>query len=203
MTELLKPREVANRLGVAPVTVRRMVHRGQLQAVRVGKQLRYRPEDVEALVKGVSSKRLRTAWHVREKLRTDGAQPLPLDMLVTIPSTAFHQHRCCYGTELWSRIEKVYTPTDDGKSTVSYLASWVIEGFRETVEVTYLEAARYALASAWWRALTMYPAKTDEETIRLVHDLNLRLHRQFLNLELGRYLKGHSCPAWILKSEKV
>ena len=46
MTELLTPPEVAAILRVSVPTVRRMVKDGRLASVRVGSQLRFRPEDV-------------------------------------------------------------------------------------------------------------------------------------------------------------
>lgn len=43
-------REVADRLGVHPETVRRLIHAGRLEAVREGRTLRLVPASVEALL---------------------------------------------------------------------------------------------------------------------------------------------------------
>jgi len=48
---LLTVREVAQRLGVRPVTVYRICERGQLPHVRVSNAIRVRPEDLEAFVR--------------------------------------------------------------------------------------------------------------------------------------------------------
>ncbi|HTU91842.1 MAG TPA: helix-turn-helix domain-containing protein [Gemmataceae bacterium] len=50
MTEFVKPREVAERLGVSKHTVIRMVERGELEGFRVAHQIRIRPESVERLI---------------------------------------------------------------------------------------------------------------------------------------------------------
>ena len=43
-------REVADRLGVHPETVRRLIHAGRLEAVREGRVLRLVPASVHALL---------------------------------------------------------------------------------------------------------------------------------------------------------
>lgn len=48
---LLRTREVAERLSVTGRTVRAMIARGDLAAVRVGRLLRVTPESVEAFLK--------------------------------------------------------------------------------------------------------------------------------------------------------
>jgi excisionase family DNA binding protein len=50
---LMKVPEVADVLGLQPVTIRRMLHDGRLQVVRPtgGRAVRVRSEDVEALVR--------------------------------------------------------------------------------------------------------------------------------------------------------
>ncbi len=51
MTEqLLKLEEVCERLKVSMSTVRRLIDRGDLVAVRVGRNLRVRPADLEAYI---------------------------------------------------------------------------------------------------------------------------------------------------------
>jgi excisionase family DNA binding protein len=48
---LLRVREVAARLSVSTATVRSLVRRGELSAVRVSNAIRVRPEDLEAYVR--------------------------------------------------------------------------------------------------------------------------------------------------------
>lgn len=50
MSEFIKPKEVAERLGVSKHTVIRMVERGELEGFRVAHQIRIRPESVERLI---------------------------------------------------------------------------------------------------------------------------------------------------------
>ena len=49
-TGLLKVGEVAHRLGVSLQTVWKLVRRGQLPVVAIGRARRFRPEDIEHLV---------------------------------------------------------------------------------------------------------------------------------------------------------
>lgn len=48
--ELYSVREVAERLGVHPETIRRLIHEGRMDAVRVGRVLRVARADVEAFI---------------------------------------------------------------------------------------------------------------------------------------------------------
>lgn len=48
--QLLKLEEVCDRLKVSMSTVRRLIDRGELVAVRVGRNLRVRPADLEAYI---------------------------------------------------------------------------------------------------------------------------------------------------------
>lgn len=48
MRTLLTPKEVAERLAVSETTVHRLVARGELPAIRVGRQWRFAPADVES-----------------------------------------------------------------------------------------------------------------------------------------------------------
>ena len=48
--ELFSVREVADRLGVHPETIRRLIHEGRMDAVRVGRVLRVARADVEAFI---------------------------------------------------------------------------------------------------------------------------------------------------------
>ena len=48
--ELYSVREVAGRLGVHPETIRRLIHDGRLEAVRVGRLLRVGAADVETFL---------------------------------------------------------------------------------------------------------------------------------------------------------
>ena len=50
MEALMTPNEVADRLRVSPLTVRRWRYRGLLGYVRVGNSVRYREEDVRLLI---------------------------------------------------------------------------------------------------------------------------------------------------------
>jgi len=51
--EFYDTRELADLLGVAVITVRRLVDRGDLPYYRVGRQKRFRREDVEAYLDSV------------------------------------------------------------------------------------------------------------------------------------------------------
>jgi excisionase family DNA binding protein len=45
--ELVSVREVARRLGVHPETIRRLIHDGRLEAVRIGRVLRVESSELE------------------------------------------------------------------------------------------------------------------------------------------------------------
>jgi excisionase family DNA binding protein len=47
---LYSVREVAHRLGVHPETIRRLIHDGRLEAVRVGRVLRVEPSELERFI---------------------------------------------------------------------------------------------------------------------------------------------------------
>ena len=47
---LLRLDEVAERLSVSPSTVRRLIRRGDLKAVRIGRLLRVRPADLTTYI---------------------------------------------------------------------------------------------------------------------------------------------------------
>ena len=49
---LLTVKEVAEWLRVTPITVHRMVKQGRLKVYHIGKQLRFRREDIDALLRG-------------------------------------------------------------------------------------------------------------------------------------------------------
>lgn len=51
MDPLLTTQEVAQHLGVSPTTVRREAERGKLKRLKVGRNDRYRPADVEEYMK--------------------------------------------------------------------------------------------------------------------------------------------------------
>lgn len=51
--KLLTVEQLAERLAVNPMTVRRMVNRGQLPAVRIGRAIRFKPADVDAFLESV------------------------------------------------------------------------------------------------------------------------------------------------------
>jgi excisionase family DNA binding protein len=50
-TKLLRPGEVAQRLAVSPLTIRKWIHLGQLPVVRLGRAVRIREEDIEAMIR--------------------------------------------------------------------------------------------------------------------------------------------------------
>jgi excisionase family DNA binding protein len=50
-SSVLDVAEAADRLRVHPVTIRRLVQRGELPAARIGDMLRIREEDLESLFK--------------------------------------------------------------------------------------------------------------------------------------------------------
>ncbi|MGH8398898.1 MAG: helix-turn-helix domain-containing protein [Gammaproteobacteria bacterium] len=52
---MLTLEEVAYRLSVSVQTVRRLIDKGQLKGIRVGKQWRVRPEDLEDYIRRASS----------------------------------------------------------------------------------------------------------------------------------------------------
>ncbi len=47
---LMTTRDVSEELGVSPKTIQRMVARGELKAYKVGKSIRFRPEDVHIAI---------------------------------------------------------------------------------------------------------------------------------------------------------
>lgn len=49
-SELVSVREVARRLGVHPETIRRLIHDGRLEAVRVGRVLRVESSELESFL---------------------------------------------------------------------------------------------------------------------------------------------------------
>ncbi len=51
MTKLLRISDVADRLAVSPLTVRKWVFQKRLPIVRVGRAVRVREEDLDALVR--------------------------------------------------------------------------------------------------------------------------------------------------------
>jgi len=53
MMKLLTVAELADLLSVTDITVRRMVIRGQIPAVRIGRAVRFRQEDVDAFLTSV------------------------------------------------------------------------------------------------------------------------------------------------------
>ena len=48
--QLLTIQDVVKRLQVSESTVRRMIDRGELRAIRIGRQIRIKPEDVESFI---------------------------------------------------------------------------------------------------------------------------------------------------------
>ncbi len=62
MERLLKIKEAAEFLAVNPETVRRLIRKGKLKAVKIGRLWRIRKEDIEALTDGVQNW---TEWHTK------------------------------------------------------------------------------------------------------------------------------------------
>jgi excisionase family DNA binding protein len=50
MTKLLTVDQFAEALGLKPATVRMKLSRGQLEHVRIGRTIRFRPEQVEKMI---------------------------------------------------------------------------------------------------------------------------------------------------------
>jgi len=48
---LIKTSEVCDMLGVSPNTIRSMVERGELRALKIGNQLRFRRDDIWTYIK--------------------------------------------------------------------------------------------------------------------------------------------------------
>lgn len=53
MTGLYTVKDLAKILAVKPLTIYRMVERGQLPAVKIGKSIRFKPEDINAYLETV------------------------------------------------------------------------------------------------------------------------------------------------------
>ena len=51
MTKLVRPADVAERLAVSPLTIRKWIHLGSLPVVRLGRSVRVREEDLDALIR--------------------------------------------------------------------------------------------------------------------------------------------------------
>lgn len=68
--KLLTPLEVAERLGITPATVRRWANEGRLPAVRLGRLIRFHPDDIDALLSELRTPTVampdRLAHHVRK-----------------------------------------------------------------------------------------------------------------------------------------
>jgi excisionase family DNA binding protein len=55
--KLLTAKEVADRLSISRVTLWRLARDGKIEAHRIGKQLRFDREEVEAFIKRMSTRR--------------------------------------------------------------------------------------------------------------------------------------------------
>ena len=74
---LLTVNEVAQRLRLHEMTVRRQIRSGQLPAVRVGRRIRVREEDLEAFMEPPGIRRDMTPEELREKIM---ATPSPEEL---------------------------------------------------------------------------------------------------------------------------
>lgn len=50
-------KEIAKSLSVKPVTIYRLAKRGELNAIRIGKSIRFDPEEVDTFIKNASIKK--------------------------------------------------------------------------------------------------------------------------------------------------
>jgi excisionase family DNA binding protein len=175
MEALLKVSEVAARLRVSVATIRRMVQRGQLPAIKIGKQLRYRESDVAALIASQASVRLRRRWLMHDKVRDDWK--VPMKMLVTIPSTAFKNHTAYRADHpLDARIERERTKEGEVVYKIEYTDA-------EALRASDLITARYILVDAWWQWILKNPERAQKREIEDAYNLCLALHRQVLHHE--------------------
>jgi excisionase family DNA binding protein len=71
MTQLLTVRQTAQMLRVAPITIRRYIADGKLEAVRVGRGVRVPEETVAALLEPVQPKR-----QAKSEVRVPRGRPL-------------------------------------------------------------------------------------------------------------------------------
>lgn len=55
MEKLMRVDEIARILDVSEITVRRLVYKGSLEAIKVGEQLRFKREQVEKYLQGAST----------------------------------------------------------------------------------------------------------------------------------------------------
>ena len=70
MSDLLTVEEVAKRLRLHEITVRRHIKAGRLPATRIGRRVRVREEDVESFASPPQSRKKLTPEQMREKLLT-------------------------------------------------------------------------------------------------------------------------------------
>ena len=66
---LLTVMEFAEALGRKPATVRQMVWRRQVEFVRVGRSIRFKPETVEEIIKDGTVPALQDNWNKRQGRR--------------------------------------------------------------------------------------------------------------------------------------
>lgn len=175
METLLKVGEVAKRLRVSVATIRRMAQRGELPGLKIGKQIRYREADVDALMASQGSTRLRRHWLMHEKVR-DG-YTIPMKMLVTIPTSAFRAHTS-YETD--HKHFSASIRLDREKGLTKYIVQWA--GVKP-VKAPNIITARYVLVDAWWQWIHDNPKKATAKEIEDAYNLCLALHRRLLHFE--------------------
>lgn len=69
MTGLYTVKDLAKILAVKPLTIYRMIERGQLPAVKIGKTIRFKPEDIDAYLETVriNPESMKSGNHERRK----------------------------------------------------------------------------------------------------------------------------------------
>lgn len=74
--DLLKPEEVANILKISKYTVYEMVKRGELQAIRIGRKMRFDPEMIENYKHGYETKTQKLSDHSGKNTSSESNIPL-------------------------------------------------------------------------------------------------------------------------------
>ena len=199
--DLLTLDAAAALLRVGTSTLRRKVRRGEIPHIRVGRQLRFAPEEIEryleqgapeaaapAASESVPDPLLdpETWWAQRE---ATGPGPLPLHMLFTVPYEAFDRSSD-EPPQFWS----------DGPVAVDivrsapkhFIVSTKRDGGQWTVaeEVENLYEARWAACDAVWNVVHAQPAAFSESFILMLHDASLYMYRRQLSEDVHAWQKA-------------